>query len=242
MAKKYYAVSNGRNTGVFKDWASCSTSVKGFSNAQVKGFNNAQEARAYVNKNSVPTQTTSNAPSRGSCNSFSSRTSSQPVQKPVQKATVYTDGSSKNNQCKNLGKAGYGVYFGDGDKRNISAPMKGKNQTSQAAELKAIDKAMDHVVSDGSNKKYTIATDSQNSIDCIRMGGDRWQNNGWKNSQGKPVQNREVIQSILDKKEMVNRSYNNNGRGNIEFQYVRGHSGIHGNEMADQLASQGATK
>ena len=39
---------------------------------------------------------------------------------------IFTDGSSLNNQNKKLRKGGYGVFFGDNDKRNISKKLKGK--------------------------------------------------------------------------------------------------------------------
>ncbi|GME97141.1 unnamed protein product [Ambrosiozyma monospora] len=98
------------------------------------------------------------------------------------------------------------------------------------------------MIADSSNKKYTIATDSKYSIDCVTKWADSWKKNGWKNSQGKPVQNKEVIQSILEKKDRLNQIYKNNNWGEVEFKHVKGHAGIHGNEMADQLANQGAAK
>ena len=35
---KYYAVKNGRQTGIFESWAECEEQVKGFSGAVYKSF------------------------------------------------------------------------------------------------------------------------------------------------------------------------------------------------------------
>ena len=47
MAKpkqKYYVVWQGRNTGVYSDWTSCETQVKGFEGARYKSFATLKEA------------------------------------------------------------------------------------------------------------------------------------------------------------------------------------------------------
>jgi len=49
MAKKYYAVRKGRNTGVFETWDECKKSVSGFSGAAYKSFTSREEALDFVN-------------------------------------------------------------------------------------------------------------------------------------------------------------------------------------------------
>lgn len=56
MAKlKYYAVANGRNTGIFNNWEDCNDSIKGFSGAMYKSF--SQQAldlvEEYLRENGV---------------------------------------------------------------------------------------------------------------------------------------------------------------------------------------------
>lgn len=48
MAKKYYAVKNGRKIGIFESWAECKESVSGFSGAQYKSFFSGSDAKAYI--------------------------------------------------------------------------------------------------------------------------------------------------------------------------------------------------
>ncbi len=48
MAKKFYAVRNGRVPGVYMTWADCEKQVKGFGGAIYKSFPTEAEARAFV--------------------------------------------------------------------------------------------------------------------------------------------------------------------------------------------------
>ncbi len=52
MAKKYYAVRNGRKTGVFETWNECKAAVSGFSGAAYKSFTNREEAMDFVTADS----------------------------------------------------------------------------------------------------------------------------------------------------------------------------------------------
>lgn len=48
MAKKYYAVKEGRKTGVFDSWDECSRFVNGYPGAIYKGFSSKEEANKYI--------------------------------------------------------------------------------------------------------------------------------------------------------------------------------------------------
>lgn len=48
MAKKYYAVRRGRNTGIFESWDECKRQVMGFAGASYKGFTDRAEAEAFL--------------------------------------------------------------------------------------------------------------------------------------------------------------------------------------------------
>ncbi len=48
MAKKIYAVKNGRKTGIFTSWDDCKSQVAGYPGAEYKGFNNVQDAASYL--------------------------------------------------------------------------------------------------------------------------------------------------------------------------------------------------
>lgn len=46
--EKYYAVKNGRRTGIFNTWEECREQVHGYSRAQYKSFKKLEDAREYL--------------------------------------------------------------------------------------------------------------------------------------------------------------------------------------------------
>jgi len=48
MAKKYYAVKKGKNTGIFTTWDECKQNVDGYSGAEFKSFKSRAEAEYYL--------------------------------------------------------------------------------------------------------------------------------------------------------------------------------------------------
>lgn len=48
MAKNFYAVRKGLQTGIFNSWPECQRAIKGVSGAEFRGFNTKEEANAYL--------------------------------------------------------------------------------------------------------------------------------------------------------------------------------------------------
>lgn len=101
------------------------------------------------------------------------------------------------------------------------------NTTSQRMELTALVGALKSVHSD---TPLTVYSDSAYLINCIREKWveQKWERNGWINSKGGPVANRELW-------ELIHQTLKNRA-GSVEFVKVKGHSGVAGNEAADQFA------
>ena len=74
-----------------------------------------------------------------------------------------------------------------------------------------------------------LTTDSQYVRKGITEWLNDWKKNGWKNSAKKPVKNADLWQ-LLD---TLNQTHQ------VEWRWVKGHSGHPENELADQLANQG---
>lgn len=169
---------------------------------------------------------------------------------------IYTDGSSLRNGTP-LASAGVGVYFGPGDSRfvqthpfqyhraavlttmtcpsrNVSEPLKGSRQTNQRAELTAILRAIDIAPR---HRHVTIVTDSRYAIDCVTVWFVNWRRNNWMTRDKKPVENKDLVESILVKIEE-----RNDLKVRTVFEWVKGHSQDHGNEEADKLAVNGAQR
>ena len=145
------------------------------------------------------------------------------------RTVIYTDGSCLGNNLKDVTKrkAGYGIYYGENDERNVSAKLKGL-PTNNRAELMAII----HALQDNKDKGVLIKTDSTYCKDIITKWMAGWKRKNWKTSRGKPVKNVKMIK-VLD---------------NIicgmsvkpQFEWVKAHASSVGNNEADRLANEGA--
>lgn len=246
QTQSFYAVRQGRRPGVYRSWAACKAQVEGFPNAIYKKFPTHEEAEAFTKeKSGLKRATTSHQ--RSNIPPTVSSSSSSPQQRVTTTTTkktppsvlddsptdgrhiVYTDGASSGNGYHGA-KAGYGVFWGDNDPRNQGGPLPGDRQTNQRAELYAMIRAMEQDIK-GENI-LEIRTDSQYSINCVETWSKSWIKNGWKSSKGTPVENADLVKKLL--------ALRKSRPGKIEFSYVPGHRGVYGNEMADQLAVQGA--
>ena len=116
--------------------------------------------------------------------------------------------------------------------RNVSETLQGSRQTNQRAELTAILRALELVPM---NRNVIIITDSQYAIDCVEVWSKNWSTNGWKTSAGKAVENKDIIENILSKRD-------ERGRLKVQttFEKVKGHDHQPGNVEADRLAVNGA--
>lgn len=53
MAKKFYAVKNGKKIGIYETWDECKEQVNGYKGAEFKSFNTREEAKAYITGESI---------------------------------------------------------------------------------------------------------------------------------------------------------------------------------------------
>ena len=79
------------------------------------------------------------------------------------------------------------------------------------------------------SQRVRLYTDSKYVMDGIREWLPNWKKRGWKTSNKKPVKNVDLWQA-LDAA---------TGRHDVEWRWVRGHTGNPGNEEADALANRG---
>ncbi|BAZ83938.1 ribonuclease HI [Dolichospermum compactum] len=135
--------------------------------------------------------------------------------------SIYTDGACTGNP----GPGGWGtvVYFSDGSVHEMGDSS--QHTTNNKMEMQAAIAALEFFKSSGQTQPITLYTDSKYVIDCVTKWVKGWKKNGWKKSDGNPVQNQDLLE-ILDQL--------NNQR--VQWQHVRGHSGNIGNERCDVIA------
>ena len=137
---------------------------------------------------------------------------------------VSTDGSALSNPNGPMGWAWADHEGGDADAGGAS------NGTNQIGELCAVLQALR---AHPGERPLVIETDSQYAINCSTTWVPGWKKKGWKNSQGKPVKNRPLIEAI--DQEIQTRP------GSVRFVWVKGHAGDTFNEKVDTLARGYAT-
>lgn len=145
--------------------------------------------------------------------------------------TVSTDGSALGNPNGPMGWAWADHEQNAGGKPGHKHDDHGydaggaTNGTNQIGELCAV---LEALRAHPGPEPLLIESDSQYAINCSTKWVKGWKKNGWKNSQKKPVKNKELIQAI--DREISQRP------GPVDFRWVKGHAGNEGNELVDELA------
>jgi len=133
---------------------------------------------------------------------------------------MYTDGACRGNP----GPGGWGVFMRYQDK-NKTLNGFDPETTNNRMELMA---AIQGLASLKRACEIELYTDSKYVMQGINDWITNWKKNGWKTAARKPVKNADLWQQ-LDAQ---------TGQHRIDWHWVKGHSGVEGNEMADQLANE----
>ena len=132
---------------------------------------------------------------------------------------IYTDGACSGNP----GKGGWGVYLKI-DNEEIEFNGSQDNTTNNRMELTAVIEALKYLKC---KSNINLFTDSKYVMQGIEEWIHNWKKNNWKTSKKEPVKNKELWIE-LDKLVSLH---------NIQWKWVKGHSGDYGNERADYLAT-----
>lgn len=134
---------------------------------------------------------------------------------------MYTDGACRGNP----GPGGWGVLlrFGDAEKTLHGGEYQ---TTNNRMELTAVIKGLEALKKPC---KVKITTDSKYVLSGVTEWMENWKKRNWKTASKKPVLNVELWQQL---DELVSRH-------EIDWEWVKGHSGHPENEIADQLANKG---
>ncbi len=140
---------------------------------------------------------------------------------PPAPVEIYADGACKGNP----GPGGWGVVLRYG---KLEKTLYGgeANTTNNRMELTAVIEALRALKR---ASRVAIYTDSQYVQKGITQWLPNWKRRGWKTSSGSAVKNQDLWQTL---DELISRHQ-------VEWHWVRGHSGHAGNEQADQLANLG---
>jgi ribonuclease HI len=132
---------------------------------------------------------------------------------------IYTDGACRGNP----GPGGWGAVLAYGTKKKELSGSE-RETTNNRMELLAAIQALESLTR---ACKVSLYTDSQYLRKGILEWMDNWKKRGWKTAARKPVKNQDLW-IRLDRAIMHH---------DIDWHWVKGHSGIAGNEHADNLAN-----
>ncbi|STY99495.1 DNA polymerase III subunit epsilon [Moraxella lacunata] len=141
---------------------------------------------------------------------------------------AYTDGACKGNGKAGASVGGFGTHiiYPTGDVLNIWGGE--SDTTNNRMELMGAITALERTPAD---TPIQIWTDSGYVKNGITQWINGWKAKGWKKADGKAVLNQDLW-IRLD---------NACQRRTIDWQWIKGHAGHVGNEMADKLANDGVT-
>ena len=134
------------------------------------------------------------------------------------KVVIFTDGACSGNP----GNGGWGASI-EIDEKKIELSGSENNTTNNRMELKAVISALAYL---RKKRDIILFTDSKYVMKGIQEWIQKWKTNNWKTSQKKTVKNKDLwveLDSLTNKH-------------SIQWEWVKGHSGNYGNEIADRLA------
>ena len=134
---------------------------------------------------------------------------------------IFTDGACRGNP----GPGGWGVIlrYGGHEKQMHGGE---RETTNNRMELMAVIRGLDALTRPA---RVRVTTDSQYVKNGITQWIQNWKRNGWKTAARKAVKNADLwklLEAEVTKHE-------------VEWHWVKGHSGHPENELADRLANQG---
>ena len=135
---------------------------------------------------------------------------------------IYADGACRGNP----GPGGWGaLLLFDGREKELSGSE--ALTTNNRMELTAVIRALEALKKRGTSAR--VYTDSQYVIKGIEEWLGNWKARGWRTAAKEPVKNADLWKKLDE----VARTHD------IDWIWVKGHSGHDGNERADALANKG---
>lgn len=144
---------------------------------------------------------------------------------PAETTTVYTDGSCLGNP----GPGGWAWAVPDGRYASGADPRTTNQRMEVTAALEALRALRPGALKGG----LRVVSDSTYVVNCFRQRWwAGWRRRGWKNSQGKPVANRDLWEPLIE--------LALDPAVPVSFTWVKGHSGDRWNDVVDDLATAAA--
>jgi ribonuclease HI len=142
----------------------------------------------------------------------------------LKRVEIFTDGACKGNP----GPGGWGALLRYG---KVEKSLHGgeAETTNNRMELTAAIRALAALKQPC---EVALTTDSQYVRKGITEWLSRWKQNNWRTASKEPVKNQDLWQALDDQV----------ARHQVQWHWIKGHSGHRENEIADQLANRGVAE
>ncbi|MBR4944122.1 MAG: ribonuclease H family protein [Peptococcaceae bacterium] len=211
MAQKFYAVKQGRKTGLFTTWDDCKAQVQGYSGAVYKSFPTLAEAQAYLWGTGGTAGNTGNQAEQKQEETLNLNAL------PADEMVAYVDGSFHLE--KRMFAYGAVIFYNGKEYRfaGSDADAELAEMRNVAGEIRGAEKAMAFALEEGA-KVLHIYHDYE--------GIARWCTGEWQAKKTGTQQYREFYRKAV-------------AAGlSVIFHKVKGHSGDKYNDLADKLAKE----
>ena len=139
----------------------------------------------------------------------------------MEEIEIFTDGACRGNP----GLGGWGALIRrNGEERSLWGGE--RDTTNNRMEMEAASRGLESIVE---SSNITITTDSNYLKDGITQWLEGWKNKNWKTASKKPVKNQDLWMRLDELSQFHN----------VNWKWVKGHSGHRENEIADLLANKG---
>ena len=139
----------------------------------------------------------------------------------MEEIEIFTDGACRGNP----GLGGWGALIRwNGEESSLWGGE--RDTTNNRMEMEAAIKGLESIIE---SSNITITTDSNYLKDGITQWLEGWKKKGWKTAAKKPVKNQDLWMRLDELSQFHN----------VNWKWVKGHSGHRENEIADLLANRG---
>jgi len=217
----FYGVWEGKKTGIYTDWTTCSNQIKGHKGAKYKKL--AAKTQEAAEKEFSEGYKPNTKKEKKEKKEAREKTQVRNLHKTGE-LVYFCDGACKNNP----GSSGAGVaMYRHGELNSLYYGNFTVDGSNNVGELQSMIYCLDKIKKDQPFAALIYA-DSMYTINCITKWAKGWKENNWLKKDNKAPENLELVKEAFYLYESVSDI--------VKISHVKAHNNEEGNELADRMA------